>query len=155
MHLMKSHKSFLPMVHVDDGRWLVSDGVNIGSSDVLGSWTSIEFIMLNSKLEWLLFCESSIPWFFSLNEFSFPLILLPFYTNPTNNRSRNENSFFFSFVYIESLFSFFSCLVWCFNVFSDFSLFLCYSSFLFLSQILLIVLRLSRNKSNVVNRFSM
>lgn len=122
MHLMKSHKSFLPMVHVDDGRWLVSDGVNIGSSDVLGSWTSIEFIMLNSKLEWLLFCESSIPWFFSLNEFSFPLILLPFYTNPTNNRSRNENSFFFLFClyWIALLFFFlfslvFQCVLWLFS----------------------------------------
>lgn len=50
------------MVQVVEGRLLLaSDGVNIGSSDVLCPWSSIAFIMRSSKLEcWLLFCESSI-----------------------------------------------------------------------------------------------
>lgn len=66
----------IPMVQVDEGRWLcTSDDVNIGSSDVLCPWSSIAFNVLSSKLEcWLLFCESSIsqvlPWFV-LNEDSF------------------------------------------------------------------------------------
>lgn len=51
----------LPMVQVDDGLWLcVSEDGNIGSSDALDSWTSIEFIILNSKLEGRVLCESSI-----------------------------------------------------------------------------------------------
>lgn len=62
----------LPMM--DDGRSLcVSDGGKIGSSDVLCSGTSIEFIAFNSKLEcrvWLLlllvwFCGSSISLIFA------------------------------------------------------------------------------------------
>lgn len=59
---------------MDDGRSLcVSDGGKIGSSDVLCSCTSIEFIAFNSRLEcrvWLLlllilFCGSSISLIFA------------------------------------------------------------------------------------------